>query len=64
MEIVKNILLLLLCIVFGSGIWYLIFWFVSNEPNLFEWHWVTKILYLLFAASSTQGIFEGLTKNS
>jgi hypothetical protein len=64
MEIVKNILVLVLSIAFGSGIWYVIFWFISNEPNLFVWHWVTKILYLLFAASSSQGIFEGLTKNS
>ena len=35
----------------------MIFWFVSNEPNLFTWHWVTKVLYLIFVASSSQGIF-------
>jgi hypothetical protein len=64
MEVVKNILLLLLCIVFGSGIWYLIFWFVSNESNLFMWHWGTKIVYLILAGSSAQGTFEGLTKKS
>ncbi len=64
METIKNIIVLLLSVVFGSGIWYLIFWFVSNEPNLFDWHWVTKIVYLILAGSSAQGIFEGLTNKS
>jgi len=64
MEIIKSISLLLLCIVFGSGIWYLIFWFVSNEPNLFAWHWVTKVVYLILAGGSSQGTFDGLTNKS
>lgn len=46
----------------GFGFWYLIFWFISNEPNLFAWHWVTKVCYLLFSFSATTGIINGLLK--
>lgn len=64
MELIKNILSLLISTAFGSGVWYLVFWFVSNEPNLFTWHWITKVVYLILAGSSAQGIFEALTKKS
>jgi multisubunit Na+/H+ antiporter MnhE subunit len=63
MEIVKIILLFFLGFIFGFGFWYMIFWFVSNEPNLFMWHWVTKIVYLVFSFSSTSGIINGLLKD-
>jgi hypothetical protein len=63
MEAIKIILLFIIGLVFGFGFWYLIFWFVSNEPNLFMWHWVTKILYLLFSFSATTGIINALLKD-
>jgi multisubunit Na+/H+ antiporter MnhE subunit len=63
MEIVKIILLFFLGFIFGFGFWYMIFWFVSNEPNLFMWHWVTKIVYLILSFSSTSGIINGLLKD-
>ncbi len=62
-EILKVISLFLLGILFGFGFWYLIFWFVSNQPNMFEWHWVTKIVYLVFSFSSTSGIINTLIKD-
>jgi hypothetical protein len=62
-EILKVISLFLLGILFGFGFWYLIFWFVSNQPNMFEWHWVTKIVYLFFSFSSTSGIINALIKD-
>ena len=46
--------------VFGFGFWYLIFWFLTNEPNLFMWHWLTKTLYLVFSFSSLGAIIEGI----
>jgi hypothetical protein len=64
MKLIKDIIVLILSIGFGSGIWYVVFWFISNEPDLFTWHWVTKVVYLILAASTSQGIYEGLTKNS
>jgi hypothetical protein len=63
MELIKVIFLFTLGFVFGFGFWYLIFWFVSNEPNLFEWHWVTKIVYLILSFTSTSGIIEALIKD-
>jgi hypothetical protein len=55
MDILKLILTLVISLVFGFGFWYLIFWFLTNEPNLFLWHWVTKIFYLLLSFSTTTG---------
>ena len=63
METLKIILLFLIGFIFGFGFWYLIFWFVSGQPNLFEWHWVTKIIYLGFSFSSTTGILNALLKD-
>ncbi len=63
METAKVIFLFLLGFIFGFGFWYLIFWFVTTEPNLFVWHWVTKIVYLFFAFASTSGVINGLIKD-
>jgi hypothetical protein len=64
MESIKLIFLLLFSILIGFGLWYLVFWFLSNEPNLFLWHWVSKMFYLILGVSSTNGVFENTTKNS
>jgi hypothetical protein len=58
----KVILSALTAILFGFGFWYLIFWFVTTESNLFLWHWGTKTVYLLFAFGSASGICEALIK--
>jgi hypothetical protein len=63
MEIIKVLFLFLIGFLFGFGFWYLIFWFVSNEPNMFEWHWATKIVYLIFSFASTSGTIEALIKD-
>jgi multisubunit Na+/H+ antiporter MnhE subunit len=63
MALLKTILLFVLGFVFGFGFWYLVFWFVSNEPNLFEWHWITKIVYLSLSFSATAGIIEAFIKD-
>lgn len=59
----KSILLLIISVLFGFGIWYVIFWFVSNESNLFMWHWVTKIVYLILSFTASEGIFKGVNQN-
>jgi len=64
METIKVIFLFILGFIFGFGFWYLIFWFLTNQPSLFEWHWFTKILYLMFAFSSTTGTINALIKDS
>ncbi len=63
MAFINTISLFNLGFVFGFGFWYLIFWFVSNEPNMFVWHWVTKIVYLFFGFSSTTGIINATIKD-
>lgn len=63
MAFIKTIGLFLIGFVFGFGFWYLIFWFVSNEPNLFMWHWITKVVYLLLSFSATTGILNALIKD-
>jgi hypothetical protein len=63
METFKTILLFAFGLLFGFGFWYLIFWFITVEPNLFVWHWVTKIVYLFFSFASTSGVINGLLKD-
>lgn len=63
MEALKVIFLFLIGFIFGFGFWYLIFWFVSNQPNLFEWHWITKIIYLVLSFGATSGILNALLKD-
>ncbi len=63
MEAIKTILLFLVGFIFGFGFWYLIFWFVTTEPNLFVWHWVTKVMYLFFAFASATGSVNALLNN-
>ncbi len=60
---IKFVLVMILSIIFGFGFWYLIFWFITTSPNLFLWHWVTKIIYLIFSMAASQGIFQALLRN-
>lgn len=57
------LLVLLLSLVLGFGFWYLIFWFILSEKNLFIWSPVAKIFYLLFSFFATSGILSALTEN-
>ncbi len=59
---IKLIFVMIFSIIFGFGFWYLIFWFITTISNLFIWHWVTKIIYILFSITSSQGIFQGLMR--
>lgn len=62
-QLIKLILLLIISFSFGFGFWYLIFWFISNEPNLFLWNWVIKLLYLIFGGYATEGVVKILKEN-
>jgi hypothetical protein len=63
MNLIKVILLFAFGILFGFGFWYLIFWFITNQSNLFEWHWATKIVYLVLSFASISGTIEALIKD-
>lgn len=60
---IKLIIVMILSVIFGFGFWYLIFWFITSTSNLFIWHWVTKIIYIILSLGASQGIFQGVTKN-
>jgi hypothetical protein len=59
----KIFLILLASITFGFGFWYLMFVFITKQPNLIEWHWLTKIVYLFFSFASTEGIIGTIKKD-
>lgn len=59
----KIFLILLASIMFAFGFWYLMFFFISKEPNLIEWHWLTKIVYLFFSFASAEGVVKGIKKD-
>jgi hypothetical protein len=56
MESIKIIFILIISVILGFGFWYLIGWFLSNEPNLFLWPWYSKVLYLMFGSSTAGAI--------
>ena len=58
METVKFILILILSFILGFGFWYLVFWFISNESNLFLWHPIGKIVYLFFCDATSTNIIN------
>jgi hypothetical protein len=59
---IKTILTFVFGFIFGFGFWYLIFWFVIGEPNLFVWGIGAKILYLIFGFLSTGSALDEIIK--
>ncbi len=60
LDVLKVILIFLFGVSMSFGGWYLIFWFLTGEPNLFVWFWWVKLLYLIFSFSSLSSLFEFL----
>ena len=58
MSALKIFGILLLSFVFSFGIWYLIFWFITAENNLFIWSGWTKAAYLLMTFLTMTGIAD------
>jgi hypothetical protein len=61
LDIIKVILIFILGIIISFGFWYLIFWFITGEANLFFWFWGVKLIYLVFGFSSLGKIIELLS---
>ena len=59
----KTIFAILISFIFGFGFWYMIFWFLTNEPNLFLWPLATKIFYIVVSFLAFGGILTTLTDN-
>jgi hypothetical protein len=58
MYILKIIAIILLSFIFSFAMWYLIFWFITAEDNLFAWNGWTKAAYLFLAFLSMSGIAD------
>lgn len=64
MYILKIIGVMILSFIFSFTMWYLIFWFITAEKNLFMWSIWTKVAYLLLSFLSMSGIVDEATKES
>jgi hypothetical protein len=62
MNTLKIFGVLLLSFVFSFSMWYLIFWFITAEDNLFIWGGWTKTAYLLLSFMSMGGIIDETIK--
>jgi zinc transporter ZupT len=60
MEKFKVLLTLLLSLILAFGIWYIMFWFLLNESNMFMWSTFSKVIYLILSFLSASGIAENL----
>ena len=60
MEKFKVLLTLLLSLILAFGIWYIMFWFLLNESNMFMWPTFSKVIYLILSFLSASGIAENL----
>jgi len=61
LDILKVVLIFLVGLLISFGFWYLIFWFITGEANLFVWFWGVKLFYLVFGFSSLGKIIELLS---
>jgi zinc transporter ZupT len=60
MEKFKVLLTLLLSLILAFGIWYIMFWFLLNESNMFMWSLFSKVIYIILSFVSASGIAENL----
>jgi len=49
MTTLKKVIQLILAFGISLGFYYLAGWFISNEPNLFIWSMVGKVVYLILS---------------
>lgn len=61
LNLLKVILIFVTGILISFGFWYLIFWFITGEANLFFWYWLVKLLYLIFGFTSLSKVLEMLS---
>jgi hypothetical protein len=54
----KGLTTLIVSLVVGYGIWYMIISFIILEPQITEWHWGTRLLFLIMGAASTNSIMS------
>lgn len=60
LDLIRRIFLILFSLSLGFGIWYLIFWFVSNEQNAYTWSTGTKIFYVILSILTSETMLKNL----
>lgn len=55
-------ILFTLAVMFGLTFWYLIFWFITEQKNLFSWELWVKIIYLLLSLNTTNNIIDFINR--
>ncbi len=60
LEIIKRASVILFSITVGFGLWYAIFWLVSNEQNAFAWGTLTKIFYIIMSIITSESIMKNM----
>jgi hypothetical protein len=60
LDTLKVILIFLFGVLISFGSWYLIFWFLTGESDMFTWYWGVKLIYLIFGYSSLRSVLEFL----
>lgn len=55
---IKIILAFIFSLLLGFGSWYLIFWFLTNQSDMFLWYWPVKIIYLLLSYTTTAEVLD------
>lgn len=62
METLKYLLVFLLSIVLWFSVWYGIFYFIILDINFVNWHWATRLLYLILSVHSVNSLMSEYTK--
>jgi len=60
-ELYYKMLIAIAATAFGFGFWYTVGWFLTNEMNPFLWDWYGKIVYLVFAFTTSTHTMDKLT---
>jgi len=60
METLTKILKFVASVIIGVGSWYLIGWFLSNQPNPLQWTIFGKIVFLVLVVNSVITINDEL----
>jgi hypothetical protein len=60
METIRKAFIILFSLLIGFGLWYLIFFFVSNERNPFVWTLGTKIFYVILSILASESMLKNL----
>jgi len=62
--ILISLIIAISIMIFVAFLYYYIGLFLSNEPNMMEWPWYGKVLYLLFCIGNFTSIINGIKEYS